>query len=72
MTTIGIQQSWYLQFALTMLVMIFPGRRFYEKGFPALLRLAPDMNSLVAVGTVAAFGYSVIATFAPDLCPLAR
>ncbi|SCX10449.1 Au+-exporting ATPase [Nitrosomonas eutropha] len=69
MATIGIQQSWYLQFALTVLVMIFPGRRFYEKGFPALLRLAPDMNSLVAVGTVAAFGYSVIATFAPDLLP---
>jgi len=69
MNTIGIQQSWYLQFVLTVLVMLFPGRRFYEKGLPALLRRAPDMNSLVAVGTVAAFGYSAIATFAPDLLP---
>src|SRR5690606_38919534 len=30
---------------------------------------APDMNSLVAVGTDAAFGYSVVATFAPGLLP---
>ncbi|WP_312256026.1 heavy metal translocating P-type ATPase [Stutzerimonas nitrititolerans] len=69
MATIGLQQSWYLQFALTLLVLVIPGRRFYQKGFPALARLAPDMNSLVAVGTAAAFGYSLVATFAPGLLP---
>ncbi len=37
----------------TLLVLTIPGRRFYLKGFPALARLAPDMNSLVAVGTAA-------------------
>ena len=67
--TIGLQQSWYLQCVLTLLVLALPGRRFYQKGFPALLRLAPDMNSLVAVGTAAAFGYSVVATFAPGWLP---
>ncbi|EOF5964164.1 gold/copper-translocating P-type ATPase GolT [Salmonella enterica] len=67
--TIGLQQSWYRQFALTLLVLTIPGRRFYLKGFPALARLAPDMNSLVAVGTAAAFGYSLVATFTPDLLP---
>ncbi|WP_187788202.1 MULTISPECIES: heavy metal translocating P-type ATPase [unclassified Salmonella] len=67
--TIGIQQSWYLQFVLTLLVLAIPGWRFYEKGFPALFRLGPDMNSLVAVGTAAAFGYSMVATFAPGLLP---
>src|SRR5690606_37984442 len=56
-------------FALTLLVLVIPGRRFYQKGFPALVRLAPDMNSLVAVGTAAAFGYSLVATFAPGLLP---
>lgn len=66
---IGIQTSWYLQFVLTALVLGLPGRRFYQQGIPALLRLAPDMNSLVAVGTAAAFGYSVIATFSPGLLP---
>ncbi|MFA7679921.1 MAG: heavy metal translocating P-type ATPase [Pigmentiphaga sp.] len=67
--TIGLQQSWYLQFALTTLVLLLPGRRFYTLGFPALFRLAPDMNSLVAVGTLAAYAYSVVATFMPGLLP---
>src|SRR5690606_4443989 len=67
--TVGMQRSWLLQFALTLLILVFPGRRFYAKGFPALARLAPDMNSLVAVGTAAAFGYSTVATFAPGLLP---
>ncbi|WP_120966227.1 heavy metal translocating P-type ATPase [Comamonas sp. lk] len=67
--TIGTQTSWLIQFVLTALVLIGPGRRFFEKGVPALLRGAPDMNSLVAVGTAAAFAYSVVATFAAQLLP---
>jgi Au+-exporting ATPase len=67
--TFGMRQSWYVQFALTTLVLVFPGRRFYAKGFPALFRLAPDMNSLVAVGTAAAYAFSVVATFAPGVLP---
>ncbi|QXI65938.1 Copper-transporting P-type ATPase (plasmid) [Paracoccus marcusii] len=69
MNTIGMQNSWYVQFALTTAVLLGPGRRFYTKGFPALARLAPDMNSLVAVGTSAAYGYSLVATFVPALLP---
>ena len=69
MNTIGMQTSWLIQFALTTLVMAFPGLRFYRLGFPALARGAPDMNSLVAVGTMAAFLYSLVATFAPALLP---
>src|SRR3546814_16636004 len=44
MDTIGQYNSWLLQFVLTTLVLIFPGRRFYQKGIPALWRLVPDMN----------------------------
>ena len=69
MNTIGMQTSWLIQFVLTTLVMAFPGIRFYTLGFPALARCAPDMNSLVAVGTMAAFLYSLVATFAPALLP---
>ncbi|MCG8274688.1 heavy metal translocating P-type ATPase [Aquamicrobium sp. NLF2-7] len=68
-STIGTQWSWYIQFILTTLVLFVPGIRFYEKGLPALWRLAPDMNSLVAVGTLAAYGYSLVATFAPGFLP---
>ncbi|WP_427927696.1 heavy metal translocating P-type ATPase [Acinetobacter guillouiae] len=67
--TIGIQNSWYLQFILTTLVLVIPGRRFYIHGLPALLRLAPDMNSLVAVGTLAAYLFSIVATFMPSILP---
>ena len=67
--TIGLQNSWYLQFVLTTLVLIGPGRRFFTLGFPALLRGAPDMNSLVAVGASAAYAFSIVATFFPRLLP---
>ncbi|WP_246318906.1 heavy metal translocating P-type ATPase [Peteryoungia desertarenae] len=57
------------QFVLATLVLAGPGRRFYLKGFPALFRLAPDMNSLVAIGTSAAYLYSVVTTFLPAILP---
>lgn len=69
MTTIGYRESWYAQFALTTLVLFGPGLVFFRKGVPALLRGAPDMNALVALGTGAAWSYSVVATFAADLLP---
>ena len=68
-STIGMQSNWYIQFVLTTIVLFVPGIRFYDKGLPALGRLAPDMNSLVAVGTLAAYGYSLVATFAPGFLP---
>ncbi|MGO1251592.1 copper-translocating P-type ATPase, partial [Psychrobacter sp.] len=69
MHNIGTQQSWLIQFVLTTLVLIFPGRRFYQKGIPALWRFTPDMNSLVAVGTLAAYSFSLVATFIPQILP---
>ncbi len=68
-SSIGIQNSWIVQFVLTTLVLVGPGREFFSRGVPALLKRAPDMNSLVALGTGAAWGYSTIATFLPTLLP---
>lgn len=56
-------------FVLATIVQFGPGLRFYKKGVPALMRLAPDMNSLVVLGSTAAWAYSVVATFAPDVLP---
>ena len=67
--TIGHQTSWMIQFVLTTVVLSWPGRHFYTKGFSALLKGAPDMNSLVAVGTGAAYLYSLTSLFAPSLLP---
>lgn len=67
--SIGTQASWIIQFVLASFVLFAPGRHFFTKGISALLRGAPDMNSLVAVGTGAAWSYSVVATFMPGLLP---
>lgn len=69
MDTLGQQNSWLLQFVLTTLVLVGPGRAFFSKGFAALARRAPEMNSLVALGSGAAWAYSVVATFAPQWLP---
>ncbi len=53
-------------FALAMLIMGWAGRRFYVKAWSALLHKTADMNTLVALGTGAAFLYSAACTIAPD------
>jgi len=49
-------------FALIQLVLVLPvlaaGYHFYTKGYPALFRLSPNMDSLIAIGTSAAVIYS--------------
>jgi Au+-exporting ATPase len=67
--TLGQGASWLIQFLLTTLVLAGPGRRFFVKGIPALLKGAPDMSSLVAIGAGAAWAYSTLATFLPALLP---
>ncbi len=67
--TIGHQTARVLGFLLIGATLAGPGREFFSRGVPALLRGAPDMNALVALGTFAAFAYSTVATFAPGSLP---
>ncbi|WP_319784366.1 heavy metal translocating P-type ATPase [Oceanisphaera sp. IT1-181] len=67
--TLGQTLNWGIQFLLTTLVLLGPGRRFLRQGIPALLRGAPDMNSLVALGSLSAWGFSVVVMFAGHLLP---
>ena len=69
MKQLGHEPPLYLSFVLSTLLLAGPGRDFYAKGFPALWRGRPDMNSLVATGTMSAYLYSVVATFLPRLLP---
>ncbi len=57
------------EFLLTAIVLFGPGWRFFKSGIPALLRGAPEMNALVALGAGAAFIYSTLVTFVPALFP---
>lgn len=47
-------------FVLATLVQFGPGRRFVRDGLRALWRRAPDMNALVAIGTLAAWLFSTL------------
>ena len=67
--TLGQPLNWGIQLLLTTLVLFGPGRRFLSKGLPALWRRAPDMNSLVALGSLSAWGFSLVATFAGQWLP---
>ena len=69
--TFNTQHLWYVQAVLAALVLFGPGRGILTMGWHGLRRLAPDMNSLVALGTLSAFSYSLIATFIPTLLPAA-
>ncbi|HLM68940.1 MAG TPA: heavy metal translocating P-type ATPase, partial [Longimicrobium sp.] len=51
--------------AMTAGVMVWAGRHFYTRAWTAFRHHSADMNTLVAVGTGAAFLYSVLATVAP-------
>ena len=51
------------QLLLTVIVMVI-NQRFFVSGFKSLWRRAPNMDSLVALGATAAFGYSTYALFA--------
>ncbi|MBU2891561.1 heavy metal translocating P-type ATPase [Celeribacter halophilus] len=59
-----------VQFALTAVVLAGPGRVFFAKGLPSLMKGAPDMNALVALGAGAAFLYSSVVTFWPQSIPM--
>jgi len=67
--TIGSNLLRWVSMALATAVQFGPGLVFYRFGAPALLKAAPDMNSLVMLGSSAAWGYSVVATVMPGIFP---
>jgi P-type Cu+ transporter len=57
----------WLELVLTTLVLFGPGREFFTGAWNAARHRAADMNTLVAVGTFSAYGYSIVTTVAPQL-----
>jgi len=58
-----------LQAGLITMVLAWPGRVFFSAGTAAMVRLTPDMNSLVALGTGAAWLYSLCVLVFPGWFP---
>ena len=57
--------SGWLQLLLTTPIQFWAGRQFYRGAIAVLRHGSADMNTLIALGTTAAYGYSLAATVAP-------
>ena len=63
-----LMNRWF-QLALISPVMFYTGWPIHKTGWLALSHRTADMNSLITLGTIAAFGYSVVVTFIPGVLP---
>lgn len=59
-----------LQLLLTTAIMVI-NQRFFISGFKSLMHGAPNMDTLVAMGSGVAYGYSVVSLFAMTVCETA-
>ncbi len=58
---------WFVLFLLTTPVQFWAGRHFYQNAWASLRHGGTNMNTLVVVGTSAAYGYSTVLTFFPSV-----
>ena len=68
---LGQQNSNWIQFALATPVVLWAGWPFFVRAYRSVVLRALNMFSLIALGTGAAWIYSVVATLAPGLFPAA-
>jgi Cu+-exporting ATPase len=59
----------WLQFALATPVVLWGGWPFFVRGWQSIVRMNLNMFTLIALGTGAAYAYSVLATVAPGIFP---
>ncbi|MBN9151128.1 MAG: heavy metal translocating P-type ATPase [Micrococcales bacterium] len=59
----------WFQLALVTPVMFYTGWPIHRTGWLALSHRTADMNSLITLGTIAAYGYSLVVTFFPAVLP---
>jgi Cu+-exporting ATPase len=64
----GSMRSW-VQWLLATPVVLWGGWPFFQRGWTSVVNRAPNMFTLIAMGTGAAYGYSAVATVAPTLFP---
>jgi Cu+-exporting ATPase len=61
--------SAWVQFALATPVVLWGGWPFFQRGWNSIIHRSPNMFTLIAIGTGAAYGYSAVATLFPDFIP---
>jgi Cu+-exporting ATPase len=66
-TLVPQQTMWIALFILTTPIQFWAGRHFYQNAWASLKHGSTNMNTLVVVGTSAAYGYSALLTFFPSI-----
>lgn len=61
-------QTW-VELVLSLPIVLWAGLPFFSRGWQSLANRSPNMWTLIALGTGAAFVYSVVATAAPGIFP---
>jgi Cu+-exporting ATPase len=61
--------SMWIQFALATPIVFWCAWPFFQRAWASVLNRSPNMFTLIALGVGAAYGYSLVATFAPGLFP---
>ncbi|HGY5902641.1 TPA: HAD-IC family P-type ATPase, partial [Serratia marcescens] len=64
------QRPWLLVGVITLAVMVFAGGHFYRNAWRALMNGSATMDTLVALGTGAAWLYSIAVNIWPDFFPM--
>lgn len=67
-TFTGSTRNW-VQWLLATPVVLWGGWPFFQRGWASVVNRSPNMFTLIAMGTGAAYGYSTVATVAPTLLP---
>jgi Cu+-exporting ATPase len=65
----GERTTLWIEFALGTPVILWSGWPFFTRGWTSFRTLNLNMFSLIAMGITAAYGFSVVAIFAPDIFP---
>ena len=66
---LSAEQRTWLELALSTPVVLWAGWPFFQRWAQSIVNRSPNMWTLIGTGVGAAFGYSLVATFAPELFP---
>ena len=66
---VSMTASMWIQFALATPIVLWCAWPFFQRAWTAILNRSPNMFTLIALGTGAAYAYSLAATFVPGAFP---
>ena len=66
---IGMARAPYVEFVLATPIVLWAALPFFRRGWDSLVNRSPNMWTLISLGVAAAYLYSLVATFLPEVFP---